>query len=129
MYIIILNIHIIEVIIQSVLSFIQTFTNIKIIHLIIVNLNRMLQPQENYFFSFSDLVGTFVQLWRKLHVELPPVLHVEGVILCEYISSSLQEAARIFPWRSTCFEVNLYPFHFPTFVGSGYNIEGLSITF
>ena len=45
---IILNIHIIEIISQSVLSFIQIF--IKIIYLIIVNSNKILQLQENYFF-------------------------------------------------------------------------------
>ena len=44
MYIIILNIHIMEIISQSVLLFIQNFTIIKIIHLIIVNLNKVLQP-------------------------------------------------------------------------------------
>ena len=44
MYMIILNIHIIEIISQSVLLFIQNFTIIKIIHLIIVNLNKVLQP-------------------------------------------------------------------------------------
>ena len=44
MYMIILNIHIMEIISQSVLLFIQNFTIIKIIHLIIVNLNKVLQP-------------------------------------------------------------------------------------
>jgi len=44
------NIHIIEIISQSVLSFIQIFTIIKIIYLITVNLNKILQLQENYFF-------------------------------------------------------------------------------
>ena len=44
MYIIISNIHIIGIISQSVLLFIQTFTIIKTIYLIIVNLNKILQP-------------------------------------------------------------------------------------
>ena len=57
MYMIILNIHIIEIISQSVLSFIQIFTIIKIIYLIIVNSNKILQLQENYFFSYSGFVG------------------------------------------------------------------------
>jgi len=44
MYMIYFDIHIIEIISQSVLLFIQNFTIIKIIHLIIVNLNKVLQP-------------------------------------------------------------------------------------
>ena len=63
MYMIILSIHIIEIICQSVLSFIQIFTIIKIIYLIIVNLNKILQLQENYFlFLFRFCWKCFIAL-------------------------------------------------------------------
>ena len=49
---------------------------------------------------------------------------MEGVILCGYISSSLQEAALIFQRRSTCFEVSSYPAHFPTLSDQAVRLEG-----
>ena len=69
---IILSIHIIEIICQSVLSFIQIFTIIKIIYLIIVNLNKILQLQENYFlFLFRFCWKCFIALEKASH-RTPP---------------------------------------------------------
>ncbi len=80
MYIIILNIHIIEIISQSVLLFIQNFffTIIKIIYLIIVNSNKVLHLAGINLRgsgSSSCLLGEsqqfFLQSWNKLLVFVP----------------------------------------------------------
>jgi len=68
-------IYIREFISQSVLSFIQTFTIIKTIYLITVNLSKILQLQENYFF-FLILLYTFVKsVLQDLNHDLKNGLH------------------------------------------------------
>ena len=75
-------------------------------------------------FSYSGFVVNVSELWRELPVELLPILHAEGVILYGYTSSSLQEVALSFQWRSTYFEVSLYLPHFPTLSDQVVGLEG-----
>ena len=118
---IILNI---QLLVKSVLSFIQIFYN-HLIHLFnYCQFEQTLQPQKIISFSYSGFVGNVSLLWRKLPVELLPVLHVEGVILYGYTSSSLQEVALLFQWRPARFEVSLFLLHFPILSDQVIGLEG-----